>query len=100
MKATIETSATGGVTEEREHCANPGGGCSQKMPSSGVNGTHQHPAGGPSSYCSTEPGQWVRVVRDFVKLLKFGEVHLTVHKGRVIEVRKIEKVRFDEKSIQ
>ena len=51
---------------------------------------------GNAAYCSTHPGQWIRVVRDFVKLLKFGEVHLTVHKGRVIEVRKIEKIRFDE----
>jgi hypothetical protein len=50
-----------------------------------------------ASYCATEPGQWVRVVREFVKLLKFGEVHLTVHKGRVVEIRKIEKVRFDER---
>ena len=45
----------------------------------------------------TPPGQWVRVVREFVKLLKFGEVHLTVHKGRVVEIRKIEKVRFDDR---
>jgi len=49
------------------------------------------------SYCATQPGQWVRIVRDFVKVLQFGEVHLTVHKGRVIEVRKIEKVRFEDR---
>ena len=49
-----------------------------------------------ASYCSTHPGKWVRVVRDFLQTLNYGEVHLTVHKGRVIEVRKIEKTRFDE----
>jgi hypothetical protein len=63
----------------------------------GHNGTG-HTLGKESSvsYCSTSSGRWVRVVRDFLKTLKFGEVHLTVHKGRIIEVRKIEKTRFDE----
>jgi hypothetical protein len=51
---------------------------------------------GNATYRSTHPGRWIRVVRDFVKLLKCGEVHLTVHKGRVIEVRKTEKIGFDE----
>lgn len=50
----------------------------------------------PPSYCATRAGQWVRLVRDYVKEVQFGEVHLTVHKGKVVEVRKIEKVRFDE----
>lgn len=49
-----------------------------------------------ATFCSTHPGKWVRVVRDFLKTLNYGEVHLTVHKGRIIEVRKIEKTRFDE----
>ena len=49
-----------------------------------------------ATFCSTHPGKWVRVVRDFLKTLKYGEVHLTVHKGRIIEVRKIEKTRFDD----
>ena len=80
MKSSIETDSTGEHDKAARACA-----C----------GSHAAPNGSPS-YCATEPGQWVRVVRDFVKLLKFGEVHLTVHKGRVIEVRKIETVRFDE----
>jgi hypothetical protein len=50
----------------------------------------------PASYCHTRDGQWVRLVREYVKEIQFGEVHLTVHKGRVVEVRKMEKVRFDE----
>jgi len=48
-----------------------------------------------ASYCSTRDGQWVKLVREFVKALQYGEVHLSVHKGRVVEVRKLEKMRFD-----
>lgn len=76
-----------------------GHGDGHEHPSWGKNRAHAGNGDGtssPSSYCATKTGQWIRVVRDFVKLLKYGEVHLTVHKGRVIEVRKVEKVRFDE----
>jgi len=48
------------------------------------------------SYCSTRDGQWVKSVRESVKMLQYGEVHLSVHEGRVVEVRKLEKLRIDE----
>ncbi|OAM91357.1 YezD family protein [Termitidicoccus mucosus] len=46
-------------------------------------------------YCETTPGKWVKVVRAMIGGLEFGEVQLTVHRGQVIEVRKIEKIRFE-----
>ncbi len=49
-----------------------------------------------TSYCATSGGQWIKLVKEFVKSLQYGEIHLSVHKGRVVEVRKMEKVRFDE----
>jgi len=84
---SIETKDECGCGNHAGHHENPSWG---KNRGQGCNG------GETSSYCATGPGQWIRVVRDFVRLLKYGEVHLTVHKGRVIEVRKVEKVRFDE----
>lgn len=77
-------------------CGCGGHGEGHETPSWGKNRADACNGGEAASYCATRPGQWIRVVRDFVRLLKFGEVHLTVHKGRVIEVRKVEKVRFDE----
>jgi hypothetical protein len=47
-------------------------------------------------YCETLPGKWVKVVRDMICELEFGEVQLSVHRGRVTEVRKLEKFRFAE----
>jgi len=82
------------VTGENKKCESHAG--NHEVSSWGRNGACRETGNSGTTYCSTSPGQWIRVVRDFVKLLKFGEVHLTVHKGRVIEVRKIEKVRFDE----
>jgi hypothetical protein len=82
------------ITGENKMCESHAG--THEASSWGRNGACRETGNGSTTYCSTSPGQWIRVVRDFVKLLKFGEVHLTVHKGRVIEVRKIEKVRFDE----
>jgi len=46
------------------------------------------------TYCQTKNGQWVSVVRDFIKDLKFGDVILSVHDGKVVQVQKTEKVRF------
>ncbi|WP_035277471.1 YezD family protein [Desulforegula conservatrix] len=46
------------------------------------------------TYCQTKNGQWVSVVREFIKDLKFGDVILTVHDGCVVQVQKTEKVRF------
>jgi hypothetical protein len=47
-------------------------------------------------YCETVPGKWVKVVRDMIRELEFGEVQLSIHRGRVTEVRKLEKFRFAE----
>ncbi len=52
------------------------------------------PEGEKETYCQTKSGQWVFVVRDFIKDLKFGDVILTVHDGKVVQVQKTEKVRF------
>jgi hypothetical protein len=47
-------------------------------------------------YCETTLGKWVKVVRDMIRDLEFGEVQLSIHRGRVTEVRKLEKFRFVE----
>lgn len=47
-----------------------------------------------NSYCETHQGQWVAVVKEYIKQLNYGEVHLTIHDGRVVQVEKTEKVRF------
>jgi hypothetical protein len=31
-----------------------------------------------------------------IRDLEFGEVQLTVHRGEVVEVRKLEKIRFED----
>ncbi len=54
-----------------------------------------HSDSGSMDYCETAPGKWVKVVRAMIDGLDFGEVQLTVHRGQVIEVRKIEKIRFE-----
>lgn len=51
--------------------------------------------GGPD-YCDTRPGKWVKVVRGMIRDLEFGEVQLTIHRGQVVEIRKLEKIRFEE----
>ena len=48
------------------------------------------------SYCDTRPGKWVKVVRGMIRDLDYGEVQLTVHRDEVVEVRKMEKIRFEE----
>lgn len=52
-------------------------------------------ADGPD-YCDTRAGKWVKVVRTMIRELEFGEVQLTVHRGQVVEVRRLEKIRFEE----
>ena len=46
------------------------------------------------SYCETENGQWVATVKKFIQNLDYGEVVLSVHAGRVVQVERTEKVRF------
>jgi hypothetical protein len=45
-------------------------------------------------YCETDQGQWVSVVRGFLHGLAYGEVVLTVHDSRVVQVECTQKVRF------
>jgi hypothetical protein len=55
-----------------------------------------HPTGTDPSYCDTRSGKWVKVVRGMIRDLEYGEVQLTVHRGEVVEVRKLEKIRFED----
>lgn len=49
----------------------------------------------PPDYCETKSGQWVKAVKEIIRQMEFGEVHLTIHKGKVVELRKLEKYRFE-----
>ena len=48
----------------------------------------------------TEPNRddqaWIRSVRDAVRDLRYGSVEVVVHEGRVVQIERREKVRFDE----
>jgi hypothetical protein len=39
---------------------------------------------------------WVRSVRDAVRDLRYGSVEVVVHEGRVVQIERRDKVRFDE----
>jgi hypothetical protein len=39
---------------------------------------------------------WIRSVRDAVRDLRYGSVEVVVHEGRVVQIERREKVRFDE----
>ena len=43
-----------------------------------------------------DPQAWIRSVRDAVRDLRYGSVEVVVHEGRVVQIEKREKVRFDE----
>jgi hypothetical protein len=45
-------------------------------------------------YCETQEGRWAAVVRRHIQNLRYGEVILTVHDGRVVQIERSEKVRF------
>lgn len=49
---------------------------------------------GKPDYCRTHGGRWVAAVKGYVKELKYGEVHIVVHDGNVVQVEKTEKLRF------
>ena len=36
----------------------------------------------------------MKAVKDYVKLLDYGEVSVVVHDGHVVQVQKTEKIRF------
>jgi len=38
---------------------------------------------------------WLQLVRDHVGSLKYGTVQITIHDGRVVQVERVEKLRFD-----
>ena len=38
---------------------------------------------------------WLQLVREHVASLKFGTVQITVHDSRVVQVERVEKLRFD-----
>ena len=45
---------------------------------------------------SVEPlPTWLQLVRNHVRSLKFGTVEITVHDSRVVQVERVEKLRFD-----
>ncbi len=46
------------------------------------------------AYCETENGRWVGIVKKFIQGLDYGEVVLSVHAGKVVQVERTEKVRF------
>lgn len=39
---------------------------------------------------------WVETVREQVNSLRFGVVQIVVHNGRVVQIEKTEKIRFDQ----
>lgn len=48
----------------------------------------------PDAYCQTDEGRWIGVVKEFLKNLRYGEVTLTVHDSRVVQVEQTQKVRM------
>ena len=42
--------------------------------------------------------KWVRAVRDQVQSLRFGTVVISVHEGRVVQVERTERLRFENDS--
>ncbi|MGA2176867.1 MAG: YezD family protein [Verrucomicrobiota bacterium] len=42
---------------------------------------------------------WLQLVREHVRSLKFGTVQITVHDSRVVQVERVEKLRFDKPEI-
>jgi hypothetical protein len=41
------------------------------------------------------PPAWLQLVREHVRSLKFGTVQITVHDARVVQVERVEKLRFE-----
>jgi hypothetical protein len=46
----------------------------------------------------TETDNWLRLVRQHVASLSFGEVVITVHDSRVVQIEKTEKLRLPHKT--
>lgn len=47
-----------------------------------------------TDYCKTCGGRWVAAVKEYVQQLSYGEIHIVVHEGKVVQVEKTEKLRF------
>lgn len=41
---------------------------------------------------------WLDAVRSQVESIRFGQVQIVVHDSRVVQIEKIEKIRFDSKA--
>jgi len=46
-----------------------------------------------------EPARWLDVVNNQVNHLRFGIVQIVVHDGRVVQIEKTEKIRFDKANV-
>ena len=46
-----------------------------------------------------EPARWQEVVNEQVNHLRFGIVQIVVHDGRVVQIEKTEKIRFDKANV-
>ena len=44
--------------------------------------------------CKRDQGRWIVEVRRAVEQLNYGEVVVSVHQGKVVQVQKTTKVRF------
>lgn len=42
--------------------------------------------------------EWVRIVKQSVGALQFGVVQIVVHNGKVVQIEKTEKLRFDQQA--
>jgi len=49
----------------------------------------------PDTGSESSENSWLPLVRDQVGSLKFGTVVITVHEGRVVQVEKNERLRFN-----
>lgn len=47
---------------------------------------------------SSEEPQWLSALRQQVEGLRFGVVQVVVHDGRVVQIERTEKTRFDAKA--
>ena len=43
-----------------------------------------------------EFAEWINIVKQSVGALQFGVVQIVVHNGKVVQIEKTEKLRFDQ----
>lgn len=44
--------------------------------------------------CKRDGGKWINEVKRFIGELEYGQVVITVHQEKVVQVEKTEKLRF------